>query len=131
MTRKSPQVRDYMTHLPVEAEKCLSVGEAEALMQRHSIHHLPVMNGSKLVGIVSHQDLLQTQLRSGGKAGDETLEAICRADCLTVHATTPVDQVARRMIERGMDSAVVTDGGFVVGVFTTTDALRLLTQVYG
>jgi hypothetical protein len=33
------------------------------------------------------------------------------------------------MVDRTVDSAVVRDGEFVVGIFTTTDALRTLGQL--
>ncbi len=130
MSRKVPQVRDCMTHLPVEVEKCLSLADAESLMRKHGIHHLPVMSGSKLIGAVSHQDLLTARLQMGPDAEGETLEAICDAGCLTVHSTSPVHEVAKRMIAQRADNAVVTDGGFVVGVFTSTDALKVLVQVF-
>ena len=46
-----------------------------------------------------------------------------------VRPDTLVDEVARQMLSRKVGSAVVIDGGFVVGIFTTTDALRVLGAV--
>ena len=64
MRRHAPDVGDYMTHLPVEAEKCETVAEAVVMMNEHRIHHLPVMNGSHFKGLVSLNDILRT--RAGG-----------------------------------------------------------------
>ena len=125
-----PQVRDYMTHLPVECDRCQTVADAVSLMEEHHIRHLPVMNGSRLRGIVSQRDILEARLRQGDALDEMPLETISRADVLAVSPVTPVDQVAQQMIDRRVGSAVVVDGGFVVGMFTTTDALRVLVTLY-
>ena len=131
MRRHAPDVGNYMTHLPVEAEKCETVAEAIAMMNEHRIHHLPVMNGSHFKGLVSLTDILRT--RAGGADGvDElALEDICQTDVLKVSPVTPIDEVARELLRREADSAVVLDGGFVVGIFTTTDVLRFVTEFFG
>jgi acetoin utilization protein AcuB len=46
-----------------------------------------------------------------------------------VRPDTPVDEVAREMADRRYGCAVVIEGGKVVGVFTTTDALRALSEL--
>ena len=130
MSRRPPAVREYMTHLPVEAEKCESIADALQLMDGRQIHHLPVMNGSRVAGIVTHRDLLAARARWGKNADEKPLEEICRRDVLCVNPMTGVDHVAKQMLERGVGSAVVLDGGFVVGIFTTTDALRLLCDFF-
>jgi CBS domain-containing protein len=38
-----------------------SVGEAHRLLREHGIHHLPVLDGDLLVGIVSQRDLLRAE----------------------------------------------------------------------
>ena len=131
MRRHAPQVREYMTHLPVEAERCERAGEAMALMQQHDIHHLPVMSGSHLKALVSLRDLLQARAELGDRFSSTPLEQICASEALTVSPVDPIDEVARKMLQRGADGAAVLDSGFVVGVFTTTDAMRFICDVFG
>jgi acetoin utilization protein AcuB len=55
-------------------------------------------------------------------------------DVMTPHPYTvtpgaPLDEVASAMSRRKIGSAVVVEGGRVVGVFTTVDALRLLSAL--
>ena len=38
-----------------------SVREAHRLLREHGFHHLPVLDGDLLVGIVSHRDLLRAE----------------------------------------------------------------------
>ena len=39
---------------------------------------------------------------------------------------TPLRDVAKTMVEHRVASVLVVDGSVLVGIFTTTDALRLL-----
>lgn len=131
LKRHAPQVRDYMSHLPFEAERCETAEDATSMMQQHNVHHIPVMSGSHLRGIVSRTGLLEAQNRLGGEFPATPLEEICSSDTLIVKPVDPIDEVVRRMLQRGTDSAVVLDGGFVVGIFTTTDALRFIGDFFG
>ena len=120
-----------MTHLPVEAERVETASDAEAMMAQHAIGHLPVMSGSHLKGIVSQGDLLQAKLRLGDQFAQTPLEDVCTEDVLTVCPVDPVDQVVRQILSKHAGSAVVVDSGFVVGIFTTTDALRFVSEYFG
>lgn len=131
MRGKAPPVRDYMSHLAIETERCDTVAAAETLMKKRGIHHLPVMSGSHLRGVVTQNDILAARLRYGENLDETPVEQICQTDVLTVEPNASIDMVANQMLERQIDSAIVTDGGFVVGVFTATDALRVLTRVFG
>lgn len=130
MRVKPPIIREYMTRIPVEAERCETIRDAIALMETHKIRHIPVMSGSHLVGIVTERDVMRARIEHGGRLGVLELTDICQRDVLSVSPMTPVDEVVRRMLGRNTGSAIVVDGGFVVGIFTTTDALRLLRDFF-
>lgn len=127
--RKSPPVRDYMTRLPVEAEGVDTVGEAAKLMEGGSIQHLPVFNGSNLVGIVSERDVREARIRLGN-ANKVSLDEICTRDVATVSPIASASDAVKTMLDRRIGSVVVVDGGFVVGIFTTTDALRVVNDYF-
>ena len=129
--RRAPAVRQYMTRVPVEVDRCQTVAEAAELMAANEIRHIPVLRGYHLRGIVSQRDLLEAELRFGDAARQMTLEEICQADVLKVGPMEHIDEVAGQMLERKVGSAVVVDGGFVVGIFTTTDALRAIQALFG
>lgn len=131
MRRKAPSVREYMTHLPVEAERCATVADAEQAMTAKHIRHIPVMNGARLKGLVSRSDVLAARVEHGDAVNALALEEICQMEVLTVPPTARVDEVAEQMLERRVGSAVVMDGGFVVGIFTSTDALRFVSDWFG
>lgn len=130
MKRHAPEIGKFMTRLPVEAERCETVTEAFELMRQHHIHHLPVMSGSQLKGVVSLTDILSARSMAADQTGVR-LEEICQNDVLTASPVTPIDEVARQLLQRRQDSAVVIDGGFVVGIFTTTDVMRFVADSFG
>ena len=120
-----------MTRLPIEVERCETVADAAKIMQANDIRHIPVMRGSHLHGLVSRSDILEARLRFAHDFSHVSLEEICQRDILTVGPLCPINEVAEQMLKRGVGSAVVVDCGFVVGIFTTTDALRVLSTVRG
>ena len=126
---KAPIVRERMTRLPVEIERVENVANAIRLMELFGVRHVPVMNGSHLEGVVSERDILRARI--GTEIDDISLEEICSRNVLTVGPLTPVDQVAQQMLQRRVGSAIVLDGGYVVGIFTSSDALRTLTEIFG
>ena len=52
-------VRDVMTANPITVTPDVSVMEALEIMKRSKVRRLPVVQGGKLVGIVTDRDLLQ------------------------------------------------------------------------
>lgn len=131
MKRHAPEVRDYMTHLPVELDRCETARQAVSMMHQHGIHHIPVMSGSHLRGIVSRSELLEAEMRLKADFDDTPLDQVCPSHTLVIRPTDAIDEVARRMLDQQVDCAAVVDGGFVVGIFTSTDALRFLSDFFG
>lgn len=128
---KAPIVQQYMTRLPLEIERIDNVANAKQLMELFGIRHVPVMDGLHLLGVVSQRDILDATVRLGKNIDDMPIETICAKEVLTVSPLTPVDDVARQMLHRGVGSAVVVDGNYVVGIFTTTDALKTIAGLFG
>ena len=126
---KAPIVRERMTRLHVEIERVDNVANAIRLMELFDVRHVPVMNGSHLEGVISERDILRARIDTD--IDDISLQEICSRNVLTVGPLTPVDQVAQQMLERRVGSAIVVDGGYVVGIFTSSDALRTLTEIFG
>lgn len=124
--RKTMPVRECMSRLPREAEQQDRLGSVVEIMRAERCHHVPIMDGAQLFGILSREDLHEVLLAHGDAAERFTAGEICTADVLTVDPTTPVTDVARQMLERGVGSALVTDGDVLVGIFTSTDAVKLL-----
>ena len=92
----------------------------------HEIRHLPVVDASRLVGILSDRDIaaMENDADSGDLFDRLRVRDVCSLDFYAVEPEEPVDRVLLEMAERRIGSVVVTDGGKVEGLFTATDACR-------
>lgn len=125
-------ISKYMTPNPVSVQQDAELGDAVTLINTHNIRHLPVLDGDKLVGLVSERDLglIESMLPSDW-------EAVSVAEAMTpapfaVSENTMLGEVAQRMALERYGSAVVLDGeGRVRGIFTTVDAMRALAHACG
>jgi acetoin utilization protein AcuB len=124
--RRTTAVREYMSRLPEEIDRRESLATALRRMQEHDVRHIPVMDGAELFGVLSRQDVLDACLRHGPRAECLAVGAVCTVAPLTVSPVDTIAAVAAQMVERGVTSALVTDGDMLVGIFTSTDALRVL-----
>ena len=115
-----------MTRLPHELDARDRVATARKVMETSGIRHLPIMDGAKLLGVISSRDLARK-----GLDRDSLLRDLCVRDVLVVQPTDTVVQAAEKMMRRRVGSAVVVDQDTVVGIFTNADALAALVAAFG
>jgi acetoin utilization protein AcuB len=119
----------FMTPSPHVVTRGKTLAQAHQAMREKGIRHLPVVEGGRLVGLVSQRDLYLLETLKGVDVARETIEEAMTADPIAVPPDAPLEEVAEAMAARKHGSAVVVDRGAVVGIFTTTDALRALVSV--
>lgn len=102
-----------------------TVFDAYAQMQKKQIHHLPVIDNGQAVGIISDRDLLfVTQY---GNAKDILCKDIMTKSPYVVSTDESISDLAKTMVEMKINSALINNNeGKVVGIFTSTDAMKLL-----
>lgn len=93
-------------------------------MQAARIHHLAVMEGGRLVGVLSERDL-------GGARGAAARKGHTAGDLMSEHAvvaapTTTLRQAANLLRGRAIGCLPVVEKAKVVGILTTTDLLELI-----
>jgi acetoin utilization protein AcuB len=127
MARRIP-IHRYMTAAKFFAAPDESVLVAYQRMTEHEIRHLPVLRSSKLVGVLFKSDLKLVQSLSPEAVRPISVESMMVTDFYTVGPDEALDVAAREMSKRKYGSALVLDQDKVVGVFTTSDALRALSD---
>jgi acetoin utilization protein AcuB len=120
-------VADFMSRVPHTIGAAQPLAAADRLMREHDLRHLPVLDVGRLVGILSQRELDLLLTAPEIDADKTPVSRAMMRDVLVVSPHDLVSQVAAKMAERRVGSAVVAKGGNVVGVFTTVDALRALT----
>jgi acetoin utilization protein AcuB len=98
-------------------------------MRKAGLRHLPVLEAGKLVGMVSQRDLYFVETIRGVDPGENTVEDAMTEEAYQVPPSARLHDVVGTMAKRKLGSAVVVEAGRVVGVFTTTDALKILAEL--
>ncbi len=131
---RQPTLRTAMTPFPYAVELDDPIQRARELMVAHDIRHLPVKQGSELVGIISDRDL-KLVLGPYVDCPPEDRELLVRHACVigafTVDIATPLVDVVRELASRKIGSALVTKSGRLAGIFTMVDACRCLAELLG
>ncbi len=123
-------IGEVMTAQPHSVEARSTLVEAQELMERHGIRHLPVTEGAEIVGVLSDRDLKLSLDPIVEFPRMCTVREIMAADPYVVHPDAPLDEVLLTLAERRIGCALVADGEGLAGIFTTTDAARLLGEHY-
>ena len=129
MSRKMPQVREYMTKSPRVIDAVESLERAHSLMNEWKLRHLPVEKNQHLVGVLSERNL--TAIRMHAKA-DFTVEDAMIPEPFVVAPNAPLDEVVDTMANEKYGCAVIqNEEGQTEGIFTTVDAFRALRVLLG
>jgi acetoin utilization protein AcuB len=129
LTHQFPEVRQYMTPTPHTIGPTRSLAAARKMMVANHVRHLPVLDGGRIVGLLSERDLFLVESLPGVNPTDVRVEEAMVQNVFTVEPGAPIGDVVATMIERKLGSAVILEGEQVVGVFTTIDALQALAEL--
>jgi len=123
-----PTVSWFMTREPYSVASTDSLARARDLMKKHSVRHLPVLDGDLLVGIIAERDVAVVSAVPGIDLDHVEVSRVMEPP-FDVWGETPIDEVSTMMAERKRDCVVVRGGHGVEGIFTATDALRALAEL--
>ena len=140
MLNKS-RVADVMTKDVTTVYEESNLQQVFALLTPYRFRHLPVIDGQRLVGILSQRDLLQVQGERVSKnpalraQAERTLEEtfvrdIMNSNVVTTRPDASLAEAAQRMIEHRVGALpVVDEAGLLLGIVTQTDLLRSLAHM--
>jgi len=101
-----------------------TMGEARDIMLKHHVHHLPIVEGIKLVGMITSWDFFKL-----GKSASESAEVKIREVMTTKLATLDTGQhigaVAELLMEHIFHAVpIVNDDKELLGIVTSTDIIQ-------
>ena len=124
-----PTVGSKMTEYPYSVSLDETLRVAQDMMQEYKIRHLPVLDKGKPVSVLSDRDVKQAFIAFNQGDIDQVLvKDAATLSTYIVDIKEPLDSVAMHMADNHIGSALVTDGGRLAGIFTTTDACRCLAE---
>lgn len=127
-----------MTENPVTIERTQKLSDARALLAGGRIHHLPVVEGRKLVGIFSSSDLVKLSLMYGDSEDESlnefldrqyTIGSVMQTHPISIGVESTVREAARVLSVGGFHALpVIGYDGELKGIVTSTDLIELLVE---
>ncbi len=119
------EVAARMTPHPTTAAPRDTLAKAKALMHAGGFRCLPVVEGEKLVGVITERDLRQHL----GYLDATRVDGAMTSKPLTVPPSCSVQDAARLLLQHKVGAMPVVENGGLVGIITTSDLLKALLDV--
>jgi len=117
-----------------------SLEKAEKLFREKKIRHIPVMNGEKIIGMLSYTDLLKISIADTLNQDEEvvdvaiydvfSIDQVMKKNMICINPNTTIKEAADILTNREFHALPVTEGEKLVGILTTTDLIRYLISQY-
>jgi len=126
------QVRDIMVKEVATLDVNDELSLANDIMRLGRIRHLPVVEGQRLIGIVSERDLFRSSLAQAlgykDKNSRDLMKTLHIKDVMvpavvTVSPETPICEAVKLMVDRKIGCLPVVENDRLVGLITETDIL--------
>jgi CBS domain-containing protein len=125
-------VNRVMTEPVLSIEVDDKPSEVFRLMTEYQVHHLPVVRGGCLVGMISSADLMKInflvprtpQMRREYLDSHFKISTLMHATVVSVGPTTSVEEAARQMVRHAIHALpIVGPQNQLLGIITTTDIM--------
>lgn len=111
-----------------------TVARVDEIFSEHRIHHLPVVDGKKLVGIVSKSDINLLKRKNGESELSKRLQdiqlqhysvkEIMTAGVATLESTDKINVALEVFMANLFHAIPIVDDGELVGIITTFDIIK-------
>jgi len=103
-----------------------TVYEAVAMMDEKNVGALLVMEGAKLVGMISERDYTRKVMLRGKKSRDAKVSEIMSTNLTVTHPHEGVEKCLRLMTDKRIRHLPVLEGDKVVGIISIGDLVKLV-----
>lgn len=130
------RVRDAMTRDVVTVGPEESAARAWGLCRERNIRHLPVVEGGRLVGIVSDRDLRDLSpprdtIDQENTLGWVQIRDMMSPEVVTAHPLDTIEHAAKVIYENKFNCLPVVADDELVGIITSSDLVRTLVELTG
>lgn len=133
--KQNETVATIMTKNVVKLNIQDDLTKAETLFKKHTIRHIPVVHGSKILGMLSYTDLLrisfvdsidEDEIIDATVYNMFTVEQVMARDLVTISPETTIKEAAEILAKKEFHALPVCEGELIVGIITTTDLIKYL-----
>ncbi len=137
--KKNEPVSKVMTSLLTTVHEGDPVSRLRKIFEASNIHHVPVVSGDDLIGIVSLSDLMRVSFGAYGSQDGKSLDAmldhtytladVMQSNPQTISIDGTVRDAARLLGSNSFHSLPVVEGKKLVGIVTSTDLINFLANL--
>jgi len=137
--KKNESVSKIMTKNLITIHDGEPVSKLRKIFETDSIHHVPVVSGEKLIGIVSWNDFMRISFGEFGNQDAKGLDAILdhtykvhdvmHPSPVTMPSDGTIREAARILGSSDFHSLPVVEGEKLVGLVTSTDLINFLAEL--
>jgi CBS domain-containing protein len=115
------QVRDAMTPSVTSAHPSQSLADVARVMKIDDVGSVPVVEGERLVGIVTDRDIVVRAIAEGGDPLTVTVDDVVSREPITVDPDQNLDEALELMVRHKVRRLPVTENGRLVGMLAQAD----------
>jgi acetoin utilization protein AcuB len=126
-------VRTWMTPSPLTIGPEDSVRDVYEMMKRHHVRRLPVVDGEKLVGVITINDVRSLAplgalplLEENELVANTKIDRVMTHNPITIGPDENVGEAARLMMKHKISGLPVMEDGKLIGIISEADLFRLV-----
>ena len=138
--KKNEPISKIMSTEVVTVHQGQKLSDVRHIICETDIHHVPVVDGKKLVGLISYTDLMKLNIVISG-ADERTVDAIVdqqftiqdvmATNLTALNETDTIRQASKILAEGKFHSVPIVDKQKqIIGIVTMTDLIRYLNDQY-
>jgi CBS domain-containing protein len=138
--KKNEPIKKVLTKDVITTHVGEAVSHVRHVFAEKGFHHMPVVSGNKLIGMITSSDILGISVEgvpSDTRSMDAyldhqfTIEGLMRKDLQTLSPKSTVADAAEALSEGNFHAVpVVDDKGNLEGLVTSTDLIRFLRDLF-
>ncbi|MGH2379357.1 MAG: CBS domain-containing protein [Candidatus Limnocylindria bacterium] len=118
------KAKDVMTKEVATLGPQATLGEAATLMRQEDCGSIPIVEGTRLVGIVTDRDIVIRAVAAGKDPRTTSVSEVMSADPVVISPDTDVDEAAAVMAERQVRRLPVVEDGKLAGILVIGQIAR-------
>lgn len=118
------QIREVMTANPKSCSSNASITEAARAMSSEDVGPIPVVEGDRLVGLLTDRDIVVRVVAEGRDPQSTTVGEVASSDLATVSPDENLDRALQLLAERQVRRLPVVEGEKLVGIVAQADIAR-------
>jgi CBS domain-containing protein len=114
------KLQDIMTKDCITVTKQDNIFEIAVKMKEHNIGFIPIVDGKKLIGVVTDRDLVLRGY-ADKRSGSSSVEEVMSNKPITATENTTVDEAVRIMADKQIRRLPIVQNGELIGVVAIGD----------